>query len=233
METSVRVFEGAEIGEGVELQPPCVIGQPAHGELAGTRATRIGSGSVIRSFAVVYAGADIGERVQLGHGSLVREGNRVGDGASIGSHTVLEGGCTIGQNVRIHSRCFLASVSVGDGVFIGPGAIFTDDPHPPCPTYLECAQGVTVEAGAHVGAGVVVLPGVTVGARSLIGAGSVVVRDVPAGMVVAGNPARVLRTVDELGCFAGLHPRAYAWEEPVQLAAPAARTREPAPEPRA
>jgi acetyltransferase-like isoleucine patch superfamily enzyme len=214
----------------VELQPPCVIGQPARGELSGDRTTRIGAGSIIRSFAVVYAGADLGERVQLGHGALVREGNRVGSGSSVGSHTVLEGRCTIGDNVRIHSRCFLASVNVGDGVFIGPGVIFTDDPHPPCPTYVECAQGVIVDAGAHIGAGVVLLPGVTVGARALIGAGSIVVKDVPAGMVVAGSPARVLRSVDELGCFAGIHPRAYAWEGQAPTGEAVAMRRDSAPE---
>jgi acetyltransferase-like isoleucine patch superfamily enzyme len=230
MEANVHVFECVEIGKDVELQPPCVIGQPARGELSGDRPTRIGAGSVIRSFAVVYAGADLGDRVHLGHGALVREGNRVGSGSSVGSHTVLEGGCLIGENVRIHSRCFLASVTVGDGVFIGPGVIFTDDPHPPCPTYLECAQGVTVEAGARIGAGVVLLPGVTVGAKALIGAGSVVVEDVPAGMVVAGNPARVLRRVDELGCFAGIHPRAYAWEEQAPIGEPIVLTREDIPE---
>jgi acetyltransferase-like isoleucine patch superfamily enzyme len=149
----------------------------------------------------------------VGHGTLIREGNQVGDGSSVGSHSVLEGGCAIGRRVRIHSQCFLSSVTVGDDVFIGPGVVFTDDPHPPCPSYVECDQGVTVEAGAKIGARAVLLPGVSVGARSLVGAGSVVVVDVPPGTVVAGNPARTRKRVDELICFAGLHARVYEWED--------------------
>ena len=207
------VLEGVELGEGVVLRPPCIVGEPARGQPAGHVTTRIGAASEIRSFTVVYAGALLGARVQTGHGALIREGNVVGDDSSIGSHTVLEGRCTIGKRVRIHSNCFLESVTLGDDVFVGPGVIFTDDPHPPCPKYVECGQGVVVESGAKIGGGAVLLPGVTIGARALIGGGSVVSRDVPAHAVVVGNPARVVKTIEELDCFAGLYSRVFEWED--------------------
>lgn len=208
------IFERVVLGSGVELQPGCVVGQPPTGSTDGELETRIGDDCVIRSFTVIYAGAVLGARVQTGHGALIREGNVVGDDSSIGTHTVLEGRCTIGQRVRIHSRCFLESVTVEDDVFIGPGVIFTDDPHPPCPKYVECDQGVTVQARAKIGGGAVLLPGVVIGAGALVGGGSVVTKDVPPGMVVVGNPARVVKSVGELVCFAGLFTKVFEWEEP-------------------
>ena len=206
------VLEGVVLGMEVELEPLCVVGHPPRGARPGELATTVGAGSVIRSFAVVYAGVALGERVHIGHGALVREGNRVGDDASVGSHTVLEGGCVVGLRARIHSQCFLESVTVGDDVFIGPAVVFTDDPHPPCPSYRECGQRVTVEARAKIGAGAVILPGVTVGTGAVVGAGAVVTRDVEAGRVVVGNPARPKKRVDELECFSGLHARVFEWE---------------------
>ena len=209
----LTLFDGVLLGEGVDLQPPCVIGQPPRGALHGALETRIGTGSVIRAFTVVYAGAVLGERVQTGHGALIREDNVVGDDSSIGTNVVLEGGCRIGRRVRIHSQSFLERATVGDDVFIGPGVIFTDDPHPPCPKYVECGQGVIVEERAKIGGGVVLLPGVTVGAGALVGGGSVVSRDIPPGTVAVGNPARVVKGVDELRCFAGFFNRVFEWED--------------------
>jgi acetyltransferase-like isoleucine patch superfamily enzyme len=212
--SQATVFAGVSLGEDVELQSPCVLGQPPRGRKEGELPTRIGSGSVIRSFAVVYAGADLGQRVQVGHGALIREGNVVGDDCSVGTHAVLEGHCRIGPRSRIHSQCFLELATIGEDVFIGPGVIFTDDPHPPCPKYLECGQGVTVEDGVSIGAGVVLLPGVTVGAGALVGAGAVVTADVEPGMVVVGNPARATKKVEELECSAGFFERPYGWDRP-------------------
>lgn len=208
----VRILEGVELGVDVELQPPCIIGEPARGHRAGSVATRIGASSVIRAFTIVYAGAWFGERVQTGHGALIREGNVIGDDSSVGSYSILEGRCAIGKRVRIHSRCFLSSVTIGDDAFIGPGVVFTDDPHPPCPKYVECGQGVVVETGAKIGGGAVLLPGVTVGAYSLIGGGSVVANDVLPRTVAVGNPARAIKTIDQLDCFAGLYSRVFEWE---------------------
>ena len=69
-------------------------------------------------------------------------------------------------------------------------------------------RGPTIRAGAQIGAGVTILPFVTIGRRALVGAGSVVTRDVPSETVVAGNPARVIRSIYELGCPVDLtdHP---------------------------
>ena len=189
---------------------PCVLGHRS--TLANDDPLVLGAGVVIRANAVLYQGSVIGAGTQIGHGALIREGNVVGDRCSIGSSSQLEPGNRLGAGSRVHSGCFLSSTTFGEAVFCGPHVVFTDDPHPPCPRYAECLRGATVGDRAAIGAGTVVLPGVDIGAGALIGAGSVVTRAVEAGDVVAGNPARRFGRRDELPCFAGLFPHAYAWE---------------------
>jgi acetyltransferase-like isoleucine patch superfamily enzyme len=196
--------------EGLEqarILGPCVLGHPtADGE---ERPLVLGPGTVVRAYAVLYQGATLGTAVHVGHGALVREGNQLGDAVSVGSGAQLEPGNRIGARTRVHSGCFLSNTVLGDDVFCGPHVVFSDDPHPPCPRYLDCVGGARVEDGAAIGAGAVLLPGVTVGRDSLVAAGAVVTRDVEPGWVVAGNPAKPLRRRDELPCQAGYFTRAY------------------------
>ena len=187
---------------------PCVLGHPA-GET--DTPLLLGPGVVIRAYAVLYQGSRIGGGTQLGHGALVREGNDVGEDCSIGSGAHLEPNNVIGDRTRIHSGTFVSSSTIGSDVFCGPSVVFTDDPHPPCPRYLDCVRGPVVHDGASIGAGVTLLPGVVIGRRSLIGAGSVVTRSVEPDSVVAGNPARPIGRRSEMECFAGLYGRAYEW----------------------
>lgn len=208
--TDVRVL-GPVVGlDQAIVLGPCTIGHPTSDGVE--RPVVLGPGVVIRAYAVIYQGVQIGGGGHVGHGALIREGNVIGDGSSVGSGASLEPGNRIGARTRIHSGCFLSSVTLGDDVFCGPRVVFTDDPHPPCPRYLDCVGGATVEDGVSIGANVTFLPGVRIGSRALIGAGSVVTRAVAAGDVVAGNPARVVARRDEMACGAGLFERAYAWE---------------------
>jgi acetyltransferase-like isoleucine patch superfamily enzyme len=88
-----------------------------------------------------------------------------------------------------------------------------------CPRYQECKGGAVVRRLARIGANATILPGLTIGEGALIGAGSVVVHDVPAGAVVAGNPAQVINTVGALTCPPGFFERPYTWppyEDPQQ-----------------
>ena len=177
---------------------PCVLGHPTTAADVGPLV--LGKGVVLRANAVVYQGVVLGAGCQVGHGALIRERNVLGEGASVGSGALLEPGNRVGDRTRIHSGCFLASVTLGDDVFCGPGVTFTDDSHPPCPNYPDCCEGVVVEDGAALGARAVLLPGVTVGRGALVGAGSVVTRSVEPGVVVAGNPARVMGRREDLPC---------------------------------
>ena len=201
----VQVAPGVRIGAGCDLQPPCILGKAPRGPDPGERELIIGRDATIRPFTTLYAGSTIGDRLQTGQGASIREDNVLGDDVSIGTNAVLEFGNRIGNRVRIHSGCFLELVTIEDDVFVGPNVVFTDDPHPMgCAHYTECRGGATVRRLARIGANSTILPGVVIGENSLVGAGSVVVHDVPDGTVVVGNPARVIRRVDELVCEPGL-----------------------------
>jgi acetyltransferase-like isoleucine patch superfamily enzyme len=208
-----RQFQNVALGENSAVDETAIVGLPPRGAADGELPTVIGPDAVIRSHAVVYAGTTIGARFSAGHGALVREDNVLGDDVSVGTNASLEFGNRIGHRVRIHTGCFLESCVVEDDVFLGPHVVFTDDPHPMCPRYRDCVGGATVRRQVSIGANVTVLPGVEIGEGSVIGAGSVVTASVPAGVVVAGNPARVVKKVEELVCWPGFFERPYIWRE--------------------
>lgn len=113
-----------------------------------------------------------------------------------------------GKYIRIGARSFVnfglvaldvAPIVIGDDVQIGPNVQLLTPTHPiepePRRAKLEAARPITIGDNVWIGGGAIVLPGVTVGENSVIGAGAVVTRDVPANVVVAGNPARILRNL--------------------------------------
>ncbi len=176
-----------------------VLGKPPHGNKAGELALSFGAGCVIRSHTVIYAGNSIGANFQTGHSALVREENIIGDDVSIGTQSVVEHHVTIGNGVRLHTRVFVPEFSVlGDGCWLGPGVMVTNARYPRSEGVKDRLIGAHIEAGAIIGANAVLLPGVRIGARALVGAGSVVTQDVAPGMVVAGNPARVINQIEKI-----------------------------------
>jgi UDP-2-acetamido-3-amino-2,3-dideoxy-glucuronate N-acetyltransferase len=126
-------------------------------------------------------------------------GCRIGDGSRIGPFVEIQRGATVGARCKIQSHTFICDgVEIGDGVFVGHGVMFVNDKTPRATSEDgELAGGeqwtllpVRVEDGATIGSGAIVLGGVTIGAEALVGAGAVVSRDVAAGEIVAGVPAR-------------------------------------------
>jgi acetyltransferase-like isoleucine patch superfamily enzyme len=207
------IYPNVTVGPGASIDSPVVLGKPPRGREAGELPLVLGARAIVRPFTTIYAGTTIDDDFQCGQGVSIREDNRLACRVSVGTNAVLEFGNRIGAGVRIHSGAFLELAIVEDHVFIGPNAVFTDDPHPMgCPRWRECRGGVTVRRFARIGANVTLLPGVTVGENAVVGAGAVVVRDVPPGAVVAGNPARVIKRVEELVCEPGLMPKVYGWE---------------------
>ncbi|MBI5638827.1 MAG: N-acetyltransferase [Nitrospirae bacterium] len=207
-----QVYSNVVLGEGTLIDPPSIIGKLPRGTAEGECLLEIGKHGHIRPFSTIYAGSKIGDHFQTGQGVSIREDNTIGNNVSVGTNSVLEFGNIIGDNSRIHSNCFMEMVTIGSYVFVGPNVVFTDDPHPMgCPHYKECKGGAVVEDYVRIGANSTILPGVRIGRNSLVGAGSVVTKDVPPDSVVAGNPAKVIKTIDQLTCPRGFFERPYTW----------------------
>ncbi|HST18957.1 MAG TPA: acyltransferase [Gaiellaceae bacterium] len=142
--------------------------------------------------------------VQFGDGVVVYSftnlyGCSIGDDTRIGTFVEIQRGAVIGRRCKISSHSFICDgVEIGDEVFVGHGVLFVNDKQPRATNATgELAGeddwallGVRVEDGASIGSGAVILGGVTIGSGALVGAGAVVTRDVAAGEVVAGVPAR-------------------------------------------
>ena len=199
--SEARVFDNVEIGPGAQLGEFVIIGEPPRGKAPGELRTVIGANAVIRSHTVIYAGNHIGDNFQTGHGAMLREENDIGDNVSIGTNSVVEHHVTIEDGVRIHSQAFVPEFSrLERGCWIGPNVVLTNAKYPLSPNAKNELQGPVIGAGAKIGANSTILPGKQVGANALVGAGSVVVDDVPAHAVAVGNPARVIKQVEDLGC---------------------------------
>ncbi|MBM0046158.1 sugar O-acetyltransferase [Anaerococcus sp. mt242] len=115
-----------------------------------------------------------------------------------------------GYNIFIGEHSYLnfnvsildcAPVYIGDNVLIGPDCAFLTPNHPKDPeirrTFIEYAEPIKIENDVWIGGKVTVIGGVTIGEGSIIGAGSVVVKDIPKGVIAAGNPCKVIRKIDE------------------------------------
>jgi acetyltransferase-like isoleucine patch superfamily enzyme len=194
-----KVYENVLLGPGSVLEDFCIVGTPPRNVGDGELQTTIGAGAVIRSHTVIYAGNVIGRNFQTGNKVNIRESNRIGDDVSVGTMSVIEHHVEIGNKVRIHTQVFIPEYSIlEEGCWIGPHVVFTNAKYPLSPGVKDHLKGPVIRKGAKIGANATLLPGVIVGENALVGAGSVVVHDVPAGAVVVGNPARVIRHVADL-----------------------------------
>lgn len=131
-------------------------------------------------------------------------GCAVGDRTKIGAFVEIQKNASIGRCCKISSHSFVCEgVTIEDNVFVGHGVTFINDTFPRATTLdgeLQTEQDWKVEPtrvkkGASIGSGATILSNITIGENALVGAGSVVTHDVPDNAVVAGNPARVLRSI--------------------------------------
>ena len=133
-------------------------------------------------------------------------GCEVGDYSKIGAFVEVQKNARIGRNCKISSHTFICEgVIIEDRVFIGHNVTFINDKYPRATngdggiqTEEDWAvQPTLVKQGASIGSGATILPNVTIGENAIVGAGSVVTRDIPPNAIVAGNPARFIRSIEE------------------------------------
>ena len=207
-----RLYDNVLIGKNSQICDYAIIGKPPRGFKDGELYTRIGMNATIREFTVIYSSTRIGNDFQTGIGASIRENNIIGNDVSIGTNSVLEFSNRLGSGVRIHSNCFMEMATLGDFVFIAPNVVLTDDPHPMgCPKWKECKGGVTIKSYSRIGANTTILPGVTIGKNCLIGAGSVVTSNIRDNSVAYGNPATVVKSINDLKCHKGFFDKVYDW----------------------
>lgn len=140
---------------------------------------------------------NIGARTRIWQFVVVLPGAQIGDDCNICSHCLIENDVVIGNSVTVKSGVQLwDGLRVGNQVFIGPNASFANDRFPRSGMRPEKFMVTTIEDGASIGSGAVVLPGVTIGRRAMVAAGAVVTRSVPPNAVVVGNPAKIVGYVD-------------------------------------
>jgi acetyltransferase-like isoleucine patch superfamily enzyme len=141
-------------------------------------------------------------------------GCEIGDETKIGAFVEVQKNAKVGQRCKISSHTFICEgVTIEDNVFIGHSVTFINDAYPRAANpdgTLQAAEDWKVEPtlvkkGASIGSGSTILCKVTIGENAIVGAGSVVTKDVPANTIVAGTPARILRSLDQRAMEVAIH----------------------------
>ncbi|EMK5829715.1 N-acetyltransferase [Citrobacter sedlakii] len=149
--------------------------------LSDVKTKKIGSDTTIWQYSVIFKDAVIGSN------------------CNICAHTLIENKVIIGDNVTIKSGVYIwDGINIEDNVFIGPNVTFTNDIYPRSKKHLKGYPTTYIKKNASIGANATILPGITIGRNSIVGAGSVVTKDVPDNVIVAGNPAKFLRPIDDI-----------------------------------
>lgn len=194
----VVIESGVVLGAGVEVFPGAYIGKVPKGAGALARSptyvphVEIGAHSSIGPHAVIYYDVMIGTHCLIGDAASIREQCRIGNYTVIGRHVTLNYATLVGAHTKIMDHSWLCgNMRVGDRVFVSGGVLTANDNNIGRSGFDESAIiGPIIEDEAVIGLGAKLLPRVTIGRGAVVGAGSVVTRDVSAGAVVMGVPAR-------------------------------------------
>jgi len=156
----------------------------------------------VNEFCSIAPDVKLGQGVRLSR-FINLYGCQIGDETKIGAFVEIQKNATIGRRCKISSHTFVCEgVTIEDNVFIGHGVTFINDSYPRATTSegeLQTekdwhVETTLVKSGASIGSGSTILSNIVIGENAIVGAGSVVTHDVPANTIVAGNPAKVLRS---------------------------------------
>jgi acetyltransferase-like isoleucine patch superfamily enzyme len=156
------------------------------------------------TFQSIASDVKLGENVKI-HNFVNLYGCEIGDNTKVGVFVEIQKNAKVGKNCKISSHTFICEgVTIEDDVFIGHSVVFINDTYPRATNGNGMLQSeedwkvgpIHVKRGASIGSNCTILSNVTIGQNAIVGAGSVVTKNVPADTIVAGNPARVFRTID-------------------------------------
>jgi len=196
---NVIIREGTKIGNSVRIDDNTVIGKkPLRSKRSIFKSDKkydpavIGDDCLIGAQVVIYTGCTIANYVLIADSAAVRENVAVGEYTIIGRSCTVENLTTIGKKCKLETNSYITAYStIEDYCFIAPGVITTND------NYLGRTEerfrhfkGVTIRKGGRIGGGAVILPGLEIGEDAVIAAGAVVTKNVPAGKIFAGVPAK-------------------------------------------
>src|SRR5438094_7628461 len=159
----------------------------------------------MNSYLCIAPDVKLGQNVKLSQ-FINLYGCEIGDESKIGAFVEMQKNAKVGRHCKISSHTFICEgVTIEDNVFVGHGVTFINDSYPRATTPEGQVQTeadwkverTIVRKGASVGSGSTVLANTTIGENAIVGAGSVITKDVPANSIVAGNPAKVLRYIDQ------------------------------------
>ena len=158
----------------------------------------------MNEFVCISSDVKLGRNVKLSK-FINLYGCEVGDDTKIGAFVEIQKNASVGKRCKISSHTFICEgVTIEDNVFIGHGVMFINDSYPRATTDGKLqteadwrVERTVIKQGASIGSGVTILANLTVGENAIVGAGSIVTKDVPAKSIVAGNPAKVLRYIDQ------------------------------------
>jgi acetyltransferase-like isoleucine patch superfamily enzyme len=162
------------------------------------------AGALVNEFCSIASDVKLGPGVKLSK-FINLYGCEIGENTKIGAFVEVQKNATVGKNCKISSHTFICEgVRIEDNVFIGHGVIFINDSYPRATASdgeLQTERDWKVEQtlvkrGASIGSGATILANVVIGENAIVGAGSVVTREVPPNTIVAGNPAKVLRSIN-------------------------------------
>lgn len=161
--------------------------------------------SVSPAFVCIAPDVKLGRNVKLSK-FINLYGCEIGDETKIGAFVEIQKNAVVGKRCKISSHTFICEgVTIEDNVFLGHGVTFINDSYPRATTadgnlQTEAdwrVERTIVKKGASIGSGSTILSNTTIGENAIIGAGSMVTKDVPPNTIVAGNPAKILRSIEQ------------------------------------